>query len=302
LSEPQTTGPLAGPQAASLAVRGGDVRGAIARASRKTGVDFDYLLAQARIESSLDPSARAATSSAAGLYQFTRGTWLQTLDRHGAEHGLGWAEAAISGGRVADPAMRAQILALRHDPETASLMTAELASDNRVALSARLGREPDAAELYLAHFLGIGGAGQMLDALQADPGRSAALILPQAAAANRPIFYDPSGAPRSVAEMVGHIRLKVGSAMEGGKGPGAWAETLSGEAYPGFESLAPGSTWGVVAGAAGGGDNLPVAAAAPQRPSMAQTLRDTFGLASGDSGSAPAFVHAAYGRLRSMGL
>ena len=49
-------------------------------------------------ESSLDPSANAGTSSAAGLYQFTRGTWLQTLDRHGASHGLDWAGAAIEGG------------------------------------------------------------------------------------------------------------------------------------------------------------------------------------------------------------
>ena len=56
------------------------VRAAIARASAATGVNFDYLLAQARIESALDPAAQAATSSAAGLYQFTAGTWLETLE------------------------------------------------------------------------------------------------------------------------------------------------------------------------------------------------------------------------------
>ena len=76
------------------------VRAAIARAAERSGVDFDYLLAQARIESSLNPNARAGTSSAAGLYQFTKGTWLQTLDKHGAAHGLDWTDAAISGGRV----------------------------------------------------------------------------------------------------------------------------------------------------------------------------------------------------------
>ena len=50
------------------------VRGAIARAAQATGVDFSYLLAQARLESSLDPQANATASSAAGLYQFTEGT------------------------------------------------------------------------------------------------------------------------------------------------------------------------------------------------------------------------------------
>ena len=119
--------------------RSTQVRAAIARAAETTGVDFDYLLAQAKIESSLDPAARAATSSAAGLYQFTGGTWLATLDRHGASHGLGWAENAIDGGRVSDPMMRAQIRALRFDPSASALMAAELANDNRAELQMRWG-------------------------------------------------------------------------------------------------------------------------------------------------------------------
>jgi soluble lytic murein transglycosylase-like protein len=68
---------------------------AIESASRRTGVDFDYLLDQARIESGFRPDARASTSSATGLYQFTTQTWLTTLKRHGAAHGYGWAEEAI---------------------------------------------------------------------------------------------------------------------------------------------------------------------------------------------------------------
>ena len=51
-------------------VQTAEVQGAIARAATRTGVDFDYLLAQARLESGLDPSAKAQTSSATGLYQF----------------------------------------------------------------------------------------------------------------------------------------------------------------------------------------------------------------------------------------
>ncbi|HMO67525.1 MAG TPA: lytic transglycosylase domain-containing protein, partial [Novosphingobium sp.] len=202
------------------AASGHQVRAAIARAASRTGVDFDYLLAQAKIESSLDPSARARTSSAAGLYQFTQGTWLRTLERHGAAHGIDWADAAIDNGRVVDPALRSQIMALRHDPDMAALMAGELANDNRAALTGVLGREPDAAELYLAHFLGAAGAGQFLSALESNPGMSAASLMPRAAAANRAIFYEGNGAPRSVAGMMDLIRGKVARAMEGGEGPG----------------------------------------------------------------------------------
>jgi hypothetical protein len=48
----------------------GRVTTAIATASRRTGVDFNYLLSQARVESSMNPNARASTSSASGLYRF----------------------------------------------------------------------------------------------------------------------------------------------------------------------------------------------------------------------------------------
>ncbi len=79
----------------------GDITAAISRAAQATGTGFDYLFAQAQLESGLNPSARADTSSAAGLYQFTQGTWLSTLERHGAEHGLDWVGGAIEGGRIA---------------------------------------------------------------------------------------------------------------------------------------------------------------------------------------------------------
>ena len=45
-----TASPVPSIPAASAPSPNGDVRAAIARASRQTGVDFDYLLAQARLE------------------------------------------------------------------------------------------------------------------------------------------------------------------------------------------------------------------------------------------------------------
>lgn len=276
---------------------GTDVRTAIARAAQKTGVDFQYLLAQAKLESSLDPTARAGTSSAAGLYQFTNDTWLRTLDRHGSAHGLNWADAAIQGGRVLDPESRAQVMALRFDPNASALMAAELARDNRAELTNILGRDPDSAELYLAHFLGIGGAGKFLSALASDPGQNAASLLPKAAAANRTIFYEANGAPRSLGGVMELIRGKLSAAMEGEGG--AWA-VPDASAYPASSSWAVHSSAGPIAREFFAARE---AATPPARQSMAETLRDTFTVAgaNGDA-STPDFIRAAYGQLQRFGL
>jgi hypothetical protein len=184
-----------------------DVLAALHQASASTGVDFDYLLKTARRESGLDPQAEASTSSAAGLFQFIDQTWLATLKAHGAEHGLSaYADAitgdAKSGYDVADPALKQEILAQRCDPETASAMAAELARDSARCLEARLGHKVDGGMLYAAHFLGVKGAATLLDAAATDPEADAAALLPQAAAANRSIFYDDAGRPVSVAALL----------------------------------------------------------------------------------------------------
>ena len=191
------------------------VGSAIRQAALSTGMDFSYLLGQARIESGFNPNARARTSSATGLFQFVDQTWLATVKQHGAEHGLGWAAAAIergSNGRyhVTDPAARQAIMDLRKDPAAASSMAAEFASDNRDYLERHLGRPAEAADLYLAHFLGAGGATKFLTAQAADPNTSAASVVPAAARANHSIFYNKNGSARTLAEVRDHFAAKLG--------------------------------------------------------------------------------------------
>jgi hypothetical protein len=189
---------------------------AIAEASARTGVSFDYLMDQARIESGMRPDARAATSSATGLYQFTRQSWLGTVKTHGAAHGLDWAAAAIerdASGRysVADPAMREAVLDLRTQPEAAAAMAAEFAADNHDYLTTRLAQAVAPVDLYLAHFLGAAGAARFLEAHRADPDQAAAPLFPAAASANRAVFYRDGGAPRSLRELRERFAAKLGN-------------------------------------------------------------------------------------------
>ncbi len=198
----------------------GRVQSAIARAAAKTGIDFDYLLGQAKVESGFNAAARARTSSASGLYQFIEQSWLAVVKEHGAEHGMGWAANGIqrtASGRltVADPGMRRAILDLRNDPEAASLMAAEHAADNKDSLEKSLGREATGTDLYMAHFLGLGGARQFLKAMQANPDRAAASMFPSAANANRNVFFEKDGSARTLAEVYGRFSAKLGD----GAGP-----------------------------------------------------------------------------------
>jgi hypothetical protein len=200
----------------------GLIEGAIRRASERVGVDFDFLIRTAQRESALNPAARARTSSASGLFQFIESTWLATLHRHGADHGYGRLASLIErtpdgGYRVRDGARR-EVLDLRFDPQAASLMAAELASDSAAYLRGRIGRDPSSGELYAAHFLGPAGAARLIQAVETNPGQSGAALFPSAAAANRSIFYRDGRA--ATAQEVYQNLIRTAGEQPGITGPG----------------------------------------------------------------------------------
>ncbi len=206
-----------GAQANGYSIRA-DVLSGIQQASASTGVDFAYLMAQAAKESGFNPDAKSKASSAAGLYQFVEQTWLSVVRKHGAEYGLGEMASKIKAGedgklRVADQALRKEILDLRRDPVIAAAMAAEHAADNEKRLEAKLGREVEAVDLYLAHFLGLTGATNFLRALEASPTQGAASLFPKAAAANRSIFYGADGAQRSLQEIYDRFASRMSTEM-----------------------------------------------------------------------------------------
>jgi Transglycosylase SLT domain len=186
---------------------GSAVTGAIRQAAQATGTSFQYLLATAQVESGLNPQAGAPTSSARGLFQFVEQTWLGTMKQSGAALGYGQYADAITktaSGRyeVRDPAMRSAILKLRTDPTANAVMAGAFTQANAALLSQRLGRPPSEGELYIAHFLGAGGAARLISAAAANPSGSAASYFASAAQANPSIFYDrATGAARSLAQV-----------------------------------------------------------------------------------------------------
>jgi hypothetical protein len=183
------------------------VAGAIRQASQATGTSFNYLLATAQVESGLNPQAGASTSSARGLFQFIEQTWLATMKQAGPALGYGQYANAItktdSGHyEVTDPTMRSEILKLRNDPTANAVMAGAFTSANANILSDQLGRAPSDGELYIAHFLGAGGAAHLISSAAANPNARAVDYFPNAAQANPSIFYDRStGAPRSLAQV-----------------------------------------------------------------------------------------------------
>src|ERR1700712_2631816 len=174
------------------------IAGAIRQAASTTGTSFEYLLATDKMESNFNPTAGASTSSARGLFQFIDQTWLGTVKEAGSQLGYGnYADAITKSSSgsysVRDPSARDAILKLRDDPAASSAMAGVLTQSNSFKLTGKIGRRPTDSELYMAHFMGVGGAAKLISSAEDNPQASGAAMFPIAAAANRSIFFDHSG-------------------------------------------------------------------------------------------------------------
>jgi hypothetical protein len=184
----------------------------VLRASEVTGVDPVYMMALADKESSFSVDVKASTSSAEGLFQFISRTWLDVIREFGPRHGLHAEAAAIDmvegDPTVADEAMRERILGLRRDAYFSAVMAAELLKKDRASIERRIGRELRHTEFYLAHFFGVDAAGRFMKLLDGKPKQSAPRVFPQAAKANKPLFFARQGKKTkdlSVAEVYAKI-------------------------------------------------------------------------------------------------
>ncbi|WP_423415662.1 hypothetical protein RLW55_04070 [Hyphomicrobium sp. B1] len=153
-----------------------DRNGADGKPAKTGGLNFDFA----------NP-----TSTARGPYQFTEQTWLDTLAGTAKKYGID-----IAGQN------RQALLAMRSDPKVAALVFADFTMANKKSLTAALGRDPNDAELYMAHFLGSGGAIGFIRAFQQQPNAAAAdVVTPQALASNKSVFFNKDGSPKTVSDV-----------------------------------------------------------------------------------------------------
>ena len=145
-----------------------------------------YLQTIALIESGGDKNAKAKTSSASGMFQFTEGTWKDMVKAMGKEY------------KSED----------RFDPAKATEVAAFFSQKQKAQLEKSTGREVGQTDLYMAHFLGAGGASKFLKAKDQNANQSAAALDPAAAKANQNIYYD-KGRERSVQEVYDLMDKKV---------------------------------------------------------------------------------------------
>ena len=159
----------------------------IVGAAKMVGVDPGLMATMAAIESGFKSSVKAGTSSATGLFQFVSGTWREMLQKFGSKYGIAPNTPAS-------------------DPRANSLLGAEYVKQNQKVVEKVIGRPATDTDLYMAHFLGGGGASKFL---KQDPGAIAANVMPKEAAANKPIFFDKSGAPRTIGQVYQFMGSKI---------------------------------------------------------------------------------------------
>lgn len=162
------------------------MKATIDAAAAMVGVDPKLMATMAAIESGFDSNVKAGTSSATGLYQFLTkdvpgkppSTWTEMLNKYGAKYGIAPGTPAT-------------------DPRANALMGAEFIKQNANRIKGSVTRNLTDTDLYLAHFLGSGGANKIL---KADPNALAASVMPAAAASNHNLFYGPGNTPLTVAQ------------------------------------------------------------------------------------------------------
>lgn len=167
---------------------GGGATPATASPGTPIGGDMSgYLKTVAMLESGGNANAKAGTSSASGMFQFTKGTWQQMTK----EMGKNYSDDD------------------RFDPQKSAEVMAYFTQKQKAQMEKGLGRGVSSTDMYMGHFLGAGGATKFLKAKDQNAGQSAAALDPAAAAANKSIYYDKTGRERSVQEVYDLMNKKV---------------------------------------------------------------------------------------------
>ncbi|MER8511674.1 hypothetical protein NKH47_01790 [Mesorhizobium sp. M1060] len=142
------------------------------------------------VESGGSATAKNPNSSASGVGQFLDSTWVQTIRQHRPD---------LAAGKSA-----AEIIALKGDKTLGRAMTKAYSQDNADYLTNR-GETTTPGNIYLAHFLGPGGA---VEVLKADPNTPVVNIVGQDVVTANPFLKG-----MTAADTVAWSAKKMGSAV-----------------------------------------------------------------------------------------
>jgi hypothetical protein len=91
----------------------------------------------------------------------------------------------------------------------------------------------------MAHFMGVGGAAKLITNAEDNPQASGARLFPNAAAANRSIFYDHSGRARNISEVYSVLTARYAGAASSPATRAAMASVGGTPAGTGVAAAAP---------------------------------------------------------------
>lgn len=230
-----TVDPSTGTPAAAAAPRGPAF-------SDTSGPAGSYLATLRGKESGGSATARNPNSSATGIDQFTAGTW-EGLRKKYPELGL------TPDGRT--------------DVAQSTRAMERFTRDNAGVLSGA-GVPITPGNLYVAHFLGAGGAARFIrGAINNPEAPAASFVDPKSVSANRTVFYNRDGSPKTAGQVYAERTSRFG-----GGAPEQPARVQVASADPGFVPQMPSAAAGVSASPSGPAMTLPGAEPGPAGPAM----------------------------------
>jgi hypothetical protein len=216
--------------------------------SGTSGPASSYLDTLRGKESGGSATAQNPNSSATGIDQFTAGTW-EGLRKKYPELGL------TPDGRT--------------DVAQSTRAMERFTRDNAGVLSGA-GVPITPGNLYVAHFLGAGGAARFIrGAINNPEAPAASFVDPKSVSANRTIFYNRDGSPKTAGQVYAERTSRFGGSGATAAAPeAAPARVQVASADASFMPQMPSAAAGVSASPAGPTMTLPGAEPGPQGPTM----------------------------------